>query len=51
MVVYVLQLSANLDALDDLLPPTKMPFWSCCFLKDGANRKRSSSGSGVSREY
>ena len=51
MAVYAPQLSANLDALDDSLPLTKMPFWSCCFRGNGASRKRSSSGSGASAEY
>jgi hypothetical protein len=51
ILVYAPQLSANLDPLDDSLPLTKMPFLRCCFLRDGAGRMRSSSGSGVSAEY
>ena len=51
MAVYVLQLFANLDALDDSPLLTKMPFWNCCFRKDGASRTKLSSGSGVSAEY
>ena len=42
-VVYVPQLLANLDALNNSPQPMKMLFWRCCFWRDGTSRKRFSS--------